>query len=258
MNRRTIAFGGALAIVAGIGAYKYYEHIEEKRAAQARMDAAIAVQLALAARKKAETVSAQDQETLVTMAREWLDGGQIAGQASRARGNLETVLKSNRHHVGARIEMARYHMVSGYINYRNYQPGTLDAAIGELQFALAADPKSADAYVMLGHVQQQRGYPWQALGDLQKAERLGGETNPWLYLNWADALQDLNQLQAAEAKLRQAEARFGIKAPPIRARLALHDKFAGLYTMLHRLDEADTHYKVHIALDPRAPWPRGN
>ena len=247
MQRRTIALGAVLAMVAAVGGWKYYEHIEEKREAQARLQTALAIRAALDARKQAETVSPEQQEELVAMARKWLDGGENPG---RARANLETVLKSNRHNAAARIQMARYYVITGQIRERSFRPGALEQAIWELTSALQADPKSADAYVLLGHVQQLRGYPWQAVADLEKAERLGGETNPWLYLNWSDALVDLNKLTEAEAKLKQAEAAFAVRPPETRVRLVLHEKFGGVYEALGRVGDAEKHYLAQIAVDP--------
>jgi ankyrin repeat protein len=254
VKRSTLFLGAILVVVAGVGGWKYYEHLEEKREAQARLQAAMAVRKALEARKKAETVSPEDQEKLVAMARQWLDEGDF----HRARAPLETVLKSNRHNVAARIEMARYHILSGHINYRNFQPGALDSAIRELTYVLQADPKSANAYVMLGNVQYLRGYPWQAISDLEKAEKLGGEANPWLYLNWAQSLIELNRLDDAEAKLKQAEAVFAARPPASRVRLVLHERYSSLYELLHRLDEADKHHRAQLELAPRAAQVHGD
>jgi len=254
LKRSTIVLGVILVVVAGAGGWKYHEHLEEKREAQARLQTAMAVRIALEARKKAETVSPEDQEKLVAMARQWLDEGDF----QRAQAPLETVLKSNRHNVAARIEMARYHILSGYINYRNFQPGALDNAIWELTYALQADPKSADAYVLLGNVQDLRGYPWQAISDLEKAQALGGEVNPRLYLNWAQSLMELNRLLDAEAKLKQAEAVFAARPPASQVRLVMHESYSSLYKLLHRLDEADRHYRAQLELAPQAAHLHGN
>jgi Tfp pilus assembly protein PilF len=255
MNRRVIVLGVVLAGVGAIGAYKYYEHVEEQREAAVRLQTALAIRAALDARRQAETVSPEHQDELVAMARKWLDSGE---NVERARANLETVLKSNRRNVAAHVQMARYYVITGHINYRNFRPGTLEKAIWELTDALQADPKSADAYVMLGHVQYLRGYPWQAIADLQKAEKLGGDANPWLYLNWSDALVESNQPLEAEAKLKQADGVFAVTPPEARVRAVLHEKYSGVYEMLGRLDDADKHYRAQIEVDPRSPHVHGN
>jgi ankyrin repeat protein/cytochrome c-type biogenesis protein CcmH/NrfG len=220
-----------------------------------RLHTAIAVKLALDARRQAERVSPEEQETLVKLAREWLDEG---NDLDRANGNLERVLKANPVNAPARIEMARYYIMSGHINYRNFRPGTLENAANELQAAVSADPKSPDPHVLIGHVQYLAGNSQGALKSLEKAEFLGGESSPWLYLNWADALMDLNQLEAAEAKLTHAEALFTAKPPPKRVRSALYSKLSHLYTQLHKLDDADKQYRAQLELEPANANLHGN
>jgi tetratricopeptide (TPR) repeat protein len=250
MNRRTIVLVAVLAVVAGAGGYKYYEHVQFQRAVQAQVVAMLAEHKAAAERKKA---ALEEQQKLVAEAKQWLDRGNYQA----AGGILQKVLSANSSNVAARIEMARYYMLSGYINYRNYEPGATENALDQLRFALNAEPNSVRALVLLGFVHQRRGSPLQAIGALERAEKVGGDTDPFLYLNWANALIDLNRLADAEARLKRAEALLAA-TPVARAQIGLHNAYTELYTAMGRLDEADKHYQAHLALVPRSPTAHGN
>jgi tetratricopeptide (TPR) repeat protein len=253
VNRKPIVLSALILIGAGIGTYQYLQRLEEQRIAQAREETAHAIILAMKQRQEAARLSPQQEEQLVSEAKTLLDEGELA----RASMNLDRVLKSNPRNVRAHIEMARFHIMSGHINYRNFQPGSLEKAAMDLQRAMGADPKSADAYVLWGHLLYLRGASREALKALEKAETLGTE-NPWLYLNWADALMDIGQWSAAESKLRKAQARYDVTDPPTRIRSAVHDKLSSVLSYQGKLDEADKEFLTVIMLEPGSAANHGN
>jgi len=258
MKRRTVVLGAVLAVAVGVGAWKYYEQLQFERAVQAQVQAALALNREREARRKAEAplleAQAKEREKQVATARQWLNRQENVGEA---RAILEKVLKADRRNVPARIELARFYMITGYINYRNYQPGTLENAIRELRIASQMDPKSVPALVLLGRAYRQHGEPRPAIDALEKAEKIGGEPNPWLYLYWADALMDLGRFPEAEAKLQRVEAAL-VSKPSAHAQAELHGRYSSLYTLLGRLDDADKHYQAQLALQPRSAWLHGN
>ena len=67
MNRRTIVLVAVLAVVAGAGGYKYYEHVQFQRAVQAQVVAMLAEHKAAAERKKA---ALEEQQKLVAEAKQ--------------------------------------------------------------------------------------------------------------------------------------------------------------------------------------------
>jgi len=240
-----------LLIGAGIGAYQFYQQLEEERLVKARADTARAVALALKLQRDAAMLTPEQQDKLVSEAKSWLDGGggQDGGFA-RAKVNLDRVLKANPRNAQAHIEMARFYIMTGHINYRNFQPGSLEKAAWELDYARQADPNSAEVDVLLGHVYYLRGKPREAVKVLERAEAKGTQS-PWLHLNMADALMDLNQWDAAESRLRKAEAQYAAMAnPPTRVGYALHEKLSSVFSHQGKLEEADKQYQAQIALIP--------
>jgi len=72
------------------------------------------------------------------------------------------VLKANPRNAQAHIEMARFYIMTGHINYRNFQPGSLEkAAWSWTTHARRSD--SAEVDVLLGHVYYLRGKPREAV-----------------------------------------------------------------------------------------------
>lgn len=259
MNRKMIALSVLILVGTGIGGYRYVQWLEESRLAKSREEAVRAVQLALKQQRDAAMLSPQQQEKLVSDAKMWLDewGGQ-GDQLAKAQATLDRVLKANPRNVGARIEMARYYIMSGHINYRNFRPGSLDKAGWELQYARQADPGSVDVEVLWAHVLYLRGSSREAVKVLQKVEAKSAE-NPWLYQNWAQALMDLSQWSAAESQLRKAQALYAKMAKPSpRVLRALHENLASVLSQQGKLDEADKEYQDLLALDPGSAWTHGN
>jgi len=259
MKSRKIALALLLVIAAAIGAYQYYERLEEERIAKASREAVLAIIQAKKAREQQEAISLQEQDRLVLEARAQLDDWSGLGdRLAKAMDGLNRVLKANPKNVQAHIEMARFHIKSGFINYRNFRPGSLEKAGSELQRALQVDPNSADAYVLLGNLYYLMNASKEAVKVLEKAETIGTDS-PWLYLNRAEALVDLHQFNEAEAQLRKLETRYSaVTNPPRKVVGTLHQKLSYVYQLQGKLKEADKEYQTLIALDPDTAWNHGN
>jgi Tfp pilus assembly protein PilF len=250
MRRQLILLSVLVVGGVAVGGYKYIQWREETEHAAKLAEIARATEAAAKKREQA----LRDQGKLVSQAREWLDAYPAGGSEglAQARENLEKVLKASPNNAQARIQMARFHIKAGYINSRNFTPGSLDRANWELKRALAADPKSADAYVLQGHLFFLLYRPVDALKSLEKAKAIGTD-NPFLYLNWVDALMDLKRWNEAEEQLRNLLARYGEGV-----RGSVHAKLAGIYRSQGKLDEADKQYREFLALEPRDAWGHGN
>ena len=248
MNRTRILL--AVLIVVGVvaGGNFYLQWSQKEKAAQTDVSVK---------NYRQQVLEAQDK--LVSQARDWLD--ESSGQdelLKKAAGNLHRVLGVNPKNVEARIEMARFHLKSGHIDFRNFRQGTLGNAERELQRALDVQPDSADAYILLGHVHFLGYRPKEALEALEKAEAIG-TSNPWLHLNWADALMDLKRWAEAESRAQMALPQHGaMVAPPKRVVRNAHQKLVDIYVKQRKLDAADKEYQALIALDPGEAFWHGN
>jgi len=255
MKRQLILLSVLLLVGAVAGGYGYLQWSEKEKAVRAAEKAVRAAELA----KKQRQQALEEQDKLVADARAWLDAwpGQHDALAKAAH-NLEWVLKANSINAQARIQMARLHLKAGYINSRNFTPGTLDRAGWELRRALNIEPNSADAYLLQGHVLFLSHRSKDALKSLEKAKAIGTD-NPFLYLNWADALIDLNRFDEAEAQLRNLMAQYGeVGNVPRGVRSSVHATLAGIYQMQGKLDDADREHQVSLALQPGNAWGHGN
>lgn len=243
MNRKLLL--GALVLTgAGIVGYQYLARYLEERDRRAREETV----RAMIAAAKARELNPEQQAVMVARARAQIDEYQ---QIELARATLEQVLKANPRNAAARVELARYYIRTGHISYRNFRPGTLQRAADELDFAQRLDPKSTDAQILWGHVLYLRGQPRESVRVLQKVAESGTD-NPWLHQNWADALLDLNQWEAAEVHLRKAQLQYAAAGnTPKRVVAALHSRLASALTSQQKLDEADREYQAAIALEPQ-------
>lgn len=255
MNRKAILAVGFMAIgVIAIG-YGYVQWSERK---QAELAAKLEIEQRKLAieRRKAELLR---QDRLVAEARDWLDEWPEKPEAlTKAAANLQEVIRRNAKHANARIEMARLHLKAGYIRNRTYQPGVLKKAQQELQLVLFENSKSADALILLGHIYYQRGQFPAALKLYGQVEQIGTE-NPWLHLNWADALIELERLDEADKRLKKAQAQLmAMKDPPRGPMRAMLEKTSTVAQKQGRLDDADKAYRELIAFDPGRAWVHGN
>lgn len=115
-----------------------------------------------------------------------------------ARSRLDSILAQSPDFAPAHREYARYFIMAGHISYRDFAPGSLEAAEASLNRALELDPNYAAAYVLAGHLYTLQGDLQRATESLDKAQALGSK-DPWLYLNRADVFGKQGQLDVALA-----------------------------------------------------------
>jgi Tfp pilus assembly protein PilF len=254
MNRRNILII-LLVVVTAAGAFYGYRELSYR----AEMER-LAQEAELRKRKEQEARALVDK--LIAEAKASLDAWPAQRDAlARAAEILDRALKARPSMVQAsqaRVQLARLHIKAGYISSRNFAPGSLDRADRELKLALAADPKSAEAYVLQGHIFFLVYRSKDALQSLEKAKAIGTD-NPFLYLNWVDALIDLKRWDEADVQLRNLLARYGETGNvPGWIRSTVHGHRGAIYQAQGKLDEADREYQAALVLEPNDAWRRGN
>lgn len=171
-----------------------------------------------------------------------------------ARLELDVILARNPDFAPAHREYARYYIMAGHISGRNFVPGALEAADVSLRRAMEIDPNYAAAYVLGGHLYYLQGKPQQAKAALDRAEKLGS-TDPWLYLNRADILENEGDLETAEAIYRQVLASGSTNAKVMES---AYSGLIGYYRAYHRDGDADRTYRELIAYAPDVAWSHGS
>lgn len=172
----------------------------------------------------------------------------------QARQELDAILERNPDFAPAYREYARYCIMAGHISGKNFVPGALEAADAALRRAMEIDPDYSPAYVLGGHLYYLQGKPLQAKAALDRAEELGS-TDPWLYLNRADILENDGDLETAGAIYRRILA--GGSANP-KVMEAAFSGLIGYYRAYHRDGEADRTYRELIAYAPDVAWSHGS
>lgn len=243
MNRKLLL--GVLVLAgAGIIGYQHLQKYMEERDRRAREETARAM---IAALKERQEATAQYHRNMVIQARKWLDDGE---QMERARAVLEEAVKADPRNAAARVELARYYIKAGHISYRNFRPGALDAAGSQLDLARRIAPDLLEAEILWGHLLYLRGASRESVKVLEKAAERGSDS-PWLHQNWADALMDLGQWQAAEVHLRKVQQQYAADpGTPRRIVVAMHGRLASALAYQGKLEEADREYQSALALEP--------
>lgn len=201
------------------------------------------------------TFSAKQQEQMTLKAEKLLDEwGGSPEQLDQASDLLTKVLKANPRHLEAHFELARYFIKSGHINYRNYQPGSLEKATQELELALQYKPSWGKAYVLLGNIKYLRNDLISAIELFKKAEALGTDYK-WLYIDWGNTLVALNDLKGAEIQLNKVRTRKDLSNKELSG---LNEALIEVYSRQGRAAEANQVYKDDIALYPSSAWKHGN
>jgi tetratricopeptide (TPR) repeat protein len=200
-----------------------------------------------------------EQNRLVRQAQGKLDAWQGQTQLLSEAGELlQLVLNSNPNNVQARIEMARFIMKSGYVSYRTFRPGTLEAALQQLNLAANTDPAFADIYVLMGNVYFYQKLPTIALNMLAKAEAIG-TNSVWLDLNYADAYMAIEEWDKAAARLAKWKARNVASKETSRAALTdYYTKLIVLNSHTANKQAVGDAYRSILALDPKSAWNHGN
>jgi len=170
--------------------------------------------------------------------------------------------------------------VSGFLSaYASHQAGKIDEAERGYRSVVAADPRHADAWHLLGVIEQQRGKSDLAVKHIRRALKLHGPQPAYLS-NLGVALESLGKSREAVIALRQAVSldarafsaymalgnslrslhRFeealaayqhALELMPDSA--SLHNNLGSTYQNLGRLNEASACYRKTIALQPRHP-----
>lgn len=177
-----------------------------------------------------------------------------ASSLATARADLEDVLKEYASYAPAHREMARYYIMSGYINSLQFQPGSLEAADTSIKKAIDINPSYAEAFVLRGHLYRLMGRHQDAVSALEQAEKLG-TTDPWLQNNWADLLIDEGKYEQAAERYRKV---IDSKTPNNKAMVAAFEGLIRYYTGVGKLDQADEVFRLQIAFEPDAAWAYGN
>lgn len=136
---------------------------------------------------KDQKTATKSHETVVAEASALLENSKCfeTAKLSRARSMLNTALAaSGPAYVQARIYLARYHLLAGSNCTMSVKDLPLRMAENELRLALASDPKSAEAFSVLGRVMTHNGRYQEALDALRQAERYGAQ-QPELNTNFA-------------------------------------------------------------------------
>lgn len=194
------------------------------------------------------------EQNIMTLKAEQLIDSWNGNNLNQASDILSRVLQANPKNKEAHFERARFLIQSGHINYRNFQPGTLSNAAKELEYAIKQDPSWGKAYVLLGHVQYLGGNPTYAIELFKKAEALNTDYK-WLYINWGNALVDINDFSGAEIKLTKAKARNDLTVNELSG---LNEALINVYSRQGKIDNADQVYKDNINLNPNPAWAHGN
>lgn len=199
-------------------------------------------------------------------AREMLDSWSGQSQTlDQARDKLARVLTATPQDYYALKEMARYQIMAGYINSRfvqsethvyeigNYRPGTLETAEATIRSAIRINPRFAEGYVLLGHIQTQQTKLGDAAKSLAEAEALGTE-DPWLQLNWAVLDNARGDYSAARAR---AERVLQSGTSNVKARLVAYDFLIASYKRSGDHNKVVSLYEDQVELNPTNAWLRG-
>lgn len=171
-----------------------------------------------------------------------------------AGAELDEVLREYPRHAPAYREKARYFIMRGHISSLRFQPGSLEAADSSIKKAIEINPNYAEAFVLRGHLYRLMDRHQDAVGALERAEKLG-TTDPWLQNNWADLLIDEGKYDAAAERYRK------VSDSKTQNKKAMGSAYEGLiryYTRVENLDQADEIYRKKIDLEPNAAWGYGN
>lgn len=195
------------------------------------------------------------EETKFNHAVGLLDGYRGDTSALEAAGaELDEVLKEYPRHAPAYREKARYFIMRGYISSLRFQPGSLEAADSSIKKAIEINPNYAEAFVLRGHLYRLMGRHQDAIGALEKAEKLG-TTDPWLQNNWADLLIDEGNYQAAAERYRKV---IDSKTQNKKAMGSAYEGLIRYYKGVGALNKADEIYRKKIDFEPNAAWGYGN
>ncbi len=120
----------------------------------------------------------------------------------RASDLISTTMKEDNSFAPAYVQAARLILVGGHIVSDDFAAGTLDKAEQLLQKAITLNPREAEAFVLLGHVNELAGKLDEALTSLDRARSLGSR-DPWLQNNYGAYYLRMNQPEIAARYYRK-------------------------------------------------------
>lgn len=163
---------------------------------------------------------------------------------------LRQVLVLDDRFAPAHREYGRLIQLSGFINYRNYEQGTLEQAVQAIMNSIKIEPKYADAYVLLAHIYTEKKDYFQAKWSLELAKTIGTQS-PWLDLNWADLLNAQNKKNEAFALYQKVvESKTSNK----RAFLVALSGMTKYYRSQGDYKKAKQSFLKEIEFDPNSAW----
>ncbi|WP_092386644.1 tetratricopeptide repeat protein [Halopseudomonas salegens] len=171
-----------------------------------------------------------------------------------AKVKLEGILRVAPDFAPAHRQLARYHILTGFIDGTRYEPSALAAAEGSLDEALRLDSESAETHVVAGNLYFLQNRLADAAAALAKAKEIGTD-DPWLAIHTADVL--IAQDQHAEAAvLYQSVVDSG--TDNARAVSLAMDGLILYYHGLGQYQTVESIYLQQIANRPEAAWAYGN
>lgn len=188
-------------------------------------------------------------------ARDILDSWSGQGdKLSEADALLKSVIQKDGNFAPAYREFGRLYIMKGYINYDNFEQGSLNPAEASILKSIEIEPNYADSYVLLGHLYTNMKKYSDAKDALVTAEKIG--TNiPWLHLNWAALL--IKQKKYEEALKRYQR----VLETGTSNRKAYGSALSGVttaYRHMKQYDKANEGYKKEITYAPDVAWNWGN
>lgn len=167
---------------------------------------------------------------------------------------LKGVLKSDGSFAPAYKEYGRLYIMAGYINYNNFESGSLNPAEASILKSIEIEPSYADSYVLLGHLYTNMQRYSDAESALKKAESIGTKI-PWLDLNWADLLIKRDKYKEA---LQRYQSVIKTRTSNRKAYANALSGLTTVYRYLGQYDNANNGFKQEISYEPGNAWVWGN
>lgn len=167
---------------------------------------------------------------------------------------LKNVIRKDNNFAPAYREYGRLLMMAGYINYDNYEQGSLNPAEASILKSIEIEPDYADSYVLLGRLYTNMKRYGDAQKSLEKAEKIGTKI-PWLSLNWAALLEEQKKYEEA---LKRYQHTIETGTTNKKAYFSALEGITTMHMYMKQLDKANEGFKKEIAYEPENAWAWGN
>jgi tetratricopeptide (TPR) repeat protein len=166
---------------------------------------------------------------------------------------LTRALQANpRDHLALK-EMSRYHLISGFIVGKQFEPGSLERAEEVIRQAIDIHAEFAEGYIFLGHIQFQQNKFADAMTSLLRAESIG-TSDPSLDLNLARVLDALGKYE--EVAMR-AQRVLDNAAATRNQKSAASSLLVDADTRTGETGAAQSRYEEQVRANPTNAWVRG-